>query len=232
MIYNNVEKTLWSHGNRSGSIEDPFYIAWIEGGNPVEDYPLGDAKVVAINLINVLRDAKKSLPILSEGYEVQTGPLNVGALATDMFAASKNKRVILSITSSGNVATIEFQKNHHLKDGVSFPVSGLDQAAYNITAIVSVVDKKTVTYPISGPAVSPATGTPDAGASTFKWVDDNNDFVFWTPDQAEEIIQACAEYLDECILHGVDLKNEIRSCETIDEIDAIDITAGWPSTGM
>ena len=189
-------------------------------------------KSPVIETLNALRDKKRNLPILSQGYVVQTGALNVGAMATDMFSASKNARVITSLTSFGNVATMVFQKNHHLKPGVSFPVSGADQQPYNVTAVVTVVDKKTISYLIAGPAVSPATGNITIAEATFKWVDDDNNIVYWTQDEVEEIVQACAEYLDECTLHGVELKNEVRACTTVAEIEAVDITTGWPDTGL
>lgn len=193
---------------------------------------LESAKIIACNKVNDLRDLKRNLPILTEGYVVQTGALNVGAMATDMFAASKNQLIVDTLISDGNVATLAFTKPHHQKTGCSFPVSGADQTEYNITAVVTPISPHALTYPISGPVVSPATGTIVVGLPTFKWIDDDNNVVYWTEDEAEEIVQACTEYLDECTLHGVELKNEIRDCTTVAEVEAIDITTGWPGTGL
>ena len=38
MIYMNLENTLWQHGDRSGSIDDPFFKQWLKDGNPVDAY--------------------------------------------------------------------------------------------------------------------------------------------------------------------------------------------------
>jgi hypothetical protein len=182
--------------------------------------------------INRLRDRKKSLPILSEGYLVDPGTLSTGAMAVEMFAYSKSVKNIQTLTSSGNVATAVFAKNHHLKDGVTITVSGADQALYNVSGVVTVVDKTTATYPIVGPATSPATGSPIIALSTFRWITSDNQTVFWTADEFDEIFQACTEYLDECQQHGRDLKDAVLLCNTVAEIEAIDTTAGWPSTGV
>lgn len=38
MKFINAEETLWSHGNRSGTINDPFYLDWIGKASAVDDY--------------------------------------------------------------------------------------------------------------------------------------------------------------------------------------------------
>lgn len=196
--------------------------------NPILD----DHKTPVINAINDLRDAKKALPILTEGYLVDPGTLSTGAMAVEMFAYTKSDKVIASLTSSGNVATAVFDKNHHLKDDSTITVSGVtNDPKYNVPGIVTKIDKKTITYPIAGPATSPATGSPIIGVGTYRWITSDNQIVFWTVDEFDEIFQACTEYLDECQLRGRTLKDAVLAATTVAEIESIDITAGWPSTG-
>ncbi|MEE8206855.1 MAG: hypothetical protein V3T82_07890, partial [Nitrospinaceae bacterium] len=49
-----------------------------------------------LDAINALRDAKKNLPILSEGYQVDPGTLSTGAMAVEIFAYSKGVKDILT----------------------------------------------------------------------------------------------------------------------------------------
>lgn len=38
MKFINQEKTLWSHENHSGNLEDAFYLRWVADGKPVGPY--------------------------------------------------------------------------------------------------------------------------------------------------------------------------------------------------
>ncbi|MEE8206903.1 MAG: DUF4376 domain-containing protein, partial [Nitrospinaceae bacterium] len=125
-----------------------------------------------------------------------------------------------------------FLRNHHLKAGSTIGVSGADQAEYNTYSVVTVIDKKTITYSIAGPAVSPATGTPVIGIATYRWITADNQTVFLTTEEFDEIFQACTEYIDECQQTGRDLKDAVLAAATVAEIEAIDITVGWPDTGF
>ena len=68
-------------------------------------YPLVFMQNKVISDINDLRDEKKGLTILSEGYEVDSGDLDVGTMATKIYASTLNGTQILSITNSGGIAT-------------------------------------------------------------------------------------------------------------------------------
>ena len=182
--------------------------------------------------IDALRDEKKALPILSEGYQVDPDQLSTGAMAVEIFAYSKSPKEILTLTSAAGVATAVFPKNHHLKDGTTITFSGADQAAYNATEAITWIDKTTVTYPITGTPASPATGTPIIGIGTYRWITADNQTVFLTADEFDEIFQAATEYLDECQMRGRELKDAVLAASTAAEVDAIDITAGWPDTGI
>ena len=56
--------------------------------------------------------------------------------------------------------------------------------------------------------------------------------MFLDKDEFDEVFQAATEYLDECQLRGRELKDEALAASTIAEINAIDITTGWPDTGI
>jgi len=194
---------------------------------------VGRLKLRTTKSINELRDGKKAMPIMSEGYQVDPGTLSTGGMAVEMFAYSKSAKEIETLTSSGNVATAVFDKHHHLKEGVTVTVSGvLNYPEYNVPGAVTVIDKNTITYPVAGPVGSPANGSPIIALSTFRWITADNQTVFWTTDEFDEIFQACTEYLDECQQRGRNLKDNVLACTTVAEIEAIDITTGWPATGL
>lgn len=64
---------------------------------------------------------------------------------------------VSSITRSGAVATANIP-SHGFQNSSSIIFSGADQAEYNVTETVTVVDADTVTFPVSGTPASPATG--------------------------------------------------------------------------
>ena len=66
---------------------------------------------------------------------------------------------ISSLTSVSNTATATCSFYHFLVTGDTVTIAGATPSGYNLTATVTVVDKKTFTYTIVGPLSSPATGT-------------------------------------------------------------------------
>lgn len=219
-----------------GSVEAILTPA--ESGNQIWNgsawaYSLDDEKARVINEINILRDQKKETPILSEGYQVDPGELSTGAMAVEIFAYSKSPKVITLLTFDGGYATADFSpKQHHIKDGATATVSGADQSDYNTTSVVDVVDKYKIKYPVGGAPASPATGSPIIALTTYRWITADNQTVWLTADEFAEIFQACTEYLDECQQRGRDLKDQVLACTTVAQIESIDITAGWPDTGL
>lgn len=209
---------------------------WVVSGQSVSYSPTRSiliSKQVVTSEINDLRDVKKALPILSEGYQVDPGTLSTGSMAVEIFAHSKSPKNIATLTCSGNVATAVFDKNHHLKDGVTITVSGVTSyPEFNVPGVVTVVDKKTVTYPIAGAGNSPADGSPIIAISTIRWITSDDQTVFVNADDFEEVFQSCTEYLDNCQQCARNFKDEVIACNTVEEIEAINITTGWPDTGL
>lgn len=182
--------------------------------------------------IDALRDTKKKLPILSEGHQVDPDQLSTGAMAVEIFSYANTTKIIDTLTSAGGVATATFIKNHHLKDGITITASGSDQAEYNETAAITWIDKKTITYPISGSPVSPATGSPVIAIGNYRWITADNQTVYMDSDEFHEVFQAATEYLGECQLRARELKDLVLAASTPEEVIAVVITAGWPATGM
>ena len=181
--------------------------------------------------INNLRDVKKSLPIPSQTYQVDTGDLDVGTMATKIHAASLTGTAILSITNSGGVATATTAKNHHLKTGGTITVSGADQAEYNVTAIAIKTGNKTFTYPIAG-TPAPATGTIIFSTDTMRFIPTDNSVTFVDSATYREIYLDVESYVDACQINARELKNQVLAAVDIAEVDAIDIDTGWPDTGI
>lgn len=65
---------------------------------------------------------------------------------------------VTSLTSSGGVATATVA-NHGFRNGDTVTVTGAGQAAYNVTAEITLIDANRFSYAISGAPASPATGT-------------------------------------------------------------------------
>lgn len=181
--------------------------------------------------INTLRDIKKSLPILSHTYQVDTGDLDVGTMATKIHAASLTGTAILSIINSGGIATVTTAKNHHLKTGGTVTISGADQAEYNITETVIKIGPKTFTYPIAGTPV-PATGTMIFSTDTMRFIPTDNSVTFVDSATYREIYLDVENYVDSCQINARELKNQVLAAVDIAAVDAIDITIGWPDTGI
>lgn len=189
------------------------------------------AKAVVIRAVNDLRDIKKALPILTEGEIVDAGTLSSGAMANELYAYDGKAMVINSITRSDSIASVTFAKNHHLDSGQELEISGADQAEYNGEFTVTVTGKKTLDVTVSGTPVT-ATGTITALTKSFRWIDNLNNDVFWTAAKFKSIHRDTTKYERDCVRHGRDLKDEALDATTVGEIDAIDITVGWPDTGV
>ncbi|MCK5446376.1 MAG: hypothetical protein KAI73_12185 [Rhodospirillaceae bacterium] len=181
--------------------------------------------------IDALRDIKKSLPILSQTYQVDTGDLDVGTMATKIHASSLIGTAILSITNSGGVATATTAKNHHLKTGVTITISGADQVEYNVTALVTKTGNKAFTYPIAGTPAS-ATGTIIFATDTMRFIPTDNSVTFVDSATYREIYLDVESYVDACQINARELKNQVLAAVDVAEVEAIDISIGWPDTGI
>jgi hypothetical protein len=94
-------------------------------------------------------------------YSTDIAPLSGGAKVWINFKGDVGAaRTVSSLTSSGTIATLTTNTAHGLSVGDYITVSGADQSAYNIQAMVESVPTTTsLTYNIASTAVSPATGT-------------------------------------------------------------------------
>ena len=195
-----------------------------------------DVLSVAVNSfiknVDALREVKIALPILSEGFQISGGTFVSGSMANSIFAFNGESISITSITRSGSTATVVTAENHHLDSGQSVTVSGADQADYNIQPVVTVIDKTTFTYTVAGTPTSPATGTIVAVIATFPWIDFLNNIVFWSNDTFNSIHKDATKYDQDCWMRGRVIKNLGLVAVSVGEIQAIDIAAGWPDTGL
>ncbi|MCK5444974.1 MAG: hypothetical protein KAI73_05075 [Rhodospirillaceae bacterium] len=190
-------------------------------------------KLIKTIAIDTLRDAKKLLPILTEGEQVDAGTLSSGAMANELFAYDGKSMAITSITRSGSEATVTFDKNHHLDEEQSFSISGAGEAEYNDDfAAETIVDKKIVTITVAGTPATPATGTITALVKDYPWIDYLNNTVFWSAPKFKAIHRDTTKYERDCVKRGRVLKNLVLAAADVAAVDAIDITAGWPDTGI
>jgi len=72
----------------------------------------------------------------------------------------------VSITRSGNVATVTTASDHHWASGVLVTIAGAAQSEYNGTFNIAVTEVDEFQYTVSGTPATPATGTITATAST------------------------------------------------------------------
>lgn len=196
------------------------------------DGALDRAKEKAITAIDILRDQKKELPILTEGFEIDAGIEAAGILAVKEFKAGGEAVPIDTLTFSGGVATATTIQNHHQKDGATLAMSGAGEAEFNITVVITRINAKKFSYPVAGNPSSPASGNPVFAIASQRIITADNQIVFVSKTVHTEIFEAVIEYNDGGDIHARMLKNAILACTTITEIDAIDITAGWPDTGI
>lgn len=191
------------------------------------------AKKSTVQDINDLRDIKKSLPILSEGYTIESGDLQAGEMATELYFEDGTPVAFVSLTSAGGIATGTTDKNHHIKSGQSGTMAGAIETEYNVTDELTVTGKKTFTYPISGTPVSPATGSPEFIIDTLPRIPTTNETdVFIDRETYADIAKDLKKYVTDCQFRARGLKNLVQDATTVAEIDAIDIEAGWPDTGV
>lgn len=66
---------------------------------------------------------------------------------------------ITSITRSSTTATVTTAAAHGLSTGAKVTIAGAEQADYNISATITVVDTTTFTYTVANSPTTPATGT-------------------------------------------------------------------------
>lgn len=67
---------------------------------------------------------------------------------------------VSSIARTGDVATVTTGSSHGLVSGDVVRVTGCVEDEYNRDATITVTGATTFTYPVYGPATTPATGTP------------------------------------------------------------------------
>jgi len=218
------EITSWRHETLPEPDPDEF-------PQILADYAIYFAKKTKTDAIDDLRDAKKSLPISSQGHQIDTGDVDAGVMATKIHAASLNSKTIVSITNDGGTATATTSKNHHIKTDGTVTIAGADQSEYNTTATATATGKKTFTYPIAGNP-DPATGTITFAPDTMRFIPATNEVLFVGADVFREIYLDVEEYVDECQINARELKNEVLEATTIAGVDAVDLDAGWPDTGI
>jgi hypothetical protein len=68
-------------------------------------------------------------------------------------------RGIVSITRASTTATVICRDPHGLTTGDTIRIQGATLAAYNVTAVATVVNATTFTYPVAGSPVTPAVGS-------------------------------------------------------------------------
>lgn len=73
---------------------------------------------------------------------------------------------VSSLTSSGAIATVVTSTAHGFSTGDEVIIEGATPTGYNVTAIATVSNGTTFTYPITGTLTSPATGTITAKKET------------------------------------------------------------------
>jgi len=75
---------------------------------------------------------------------------------------------VTSITRSGSVATVTTTIAHGFSTGNSIIISGANEAAYNVTATITVSSTTVFTYTVAGTPATPATGTIQAKNTAVK----------------------------------------------------------------
>jgi uncharacterized phage protein gp47/JayE len=100
--------------------------------------------------------------LIDEQIPDQTQVLNEGNIYLTQGLATISAQIfnITSLTVAGSTATAVTDAEHTLATGITATISGADQAEYNVSAVVTVLDKTTFQYQISGSPASPATGSP------------------------------------------------------------------------
>ncbi len=199
---------------------------------PPPPLSLADAKNAAKSAIDALKEQKKALPILSEGFTVDANSLSSGAMASTSFALGSTAMAISSLTFSGGVVTAVTDKNHHMIDAQTAAITLAVEVDYNGSFAVTVIDKTTFTYTIAGTPSTPATGTPVANVSTIPWFDNTMTQRFWALETFDDICRDVVKYLQDLTIRENELNVLVDASITVAEVEAIDITTGWPITGL
>lgn len=183
--------------------------------------------------IDALKEQKKALPILSEGFQVDANALSSEAMANTLFAFGGKTIVISSLTVSGTMINAVTIKKHHLSIGQSVLISGAIESEFNVLIVViNIVDDNLFQYEIIGmPSIS-ATGALVANIVNHPWIDNLNNQVFWSFEKFEDIYKDTVKYLQDITVHARVLKDEVIAATTVAEVNAIDIATGWPETGL
>lgn len=232
----------WTGAEGEWQIPADHYIVDAVNGGPGDTWSgsvfikqapdLAIVKAGILFSIDELRERKKTLPILTEGEQVDAGTLSSGAMANELFAYDGKTMMINSITLSGSTATVIFNKNHHLDEGQSFEISGANETEFNNEFVATIVDKKIATITVPGAPLTPATGTITALTKDYPWIDHLNNTVFWSASKFKAIHRDTTKYERDCVKHGRNLKDDVLDAITVAEVNAIDVNAGWPDTGI
>lgn len=188
-------------------------------------------KIVAVN---DLRDIKQKLPIVSEGFEIDSGVAEVGEMATTLFEASGEPIEIITLTNAFTIASATTQNKHNLMTGQTVGIFGADQNEYNVAAIITVTGNKTFDYDIVGTPVSPATGVLiQYSVDSFPHIPTTNetDVVI---DKAIylQIFKDLRAYNQACVFRARTLKNVVLAAPDVETVNLININTGWPDTGI
>jgi len=93
-----------------------------------------------------------------------------GAWAQWTVGTAGTQLSLTSVTQTGGMATATVTA-HGKSDGDPITVSGADQAGYNVTVNITVVDANTIKFPVAAGTVTPATGTIVAAHWTYGMFD-------------------------------------------------------------
>lgn len=96
--------------------------------------------------------------IINSGTEISTTS-GVKFITDSQVEISNSTIDVSSLTSAVGVATVVTTSNHNLSNNVEVTISGANEADYNKTTSITIVDGITFTYEINESAPSTATGT-------------------------------------------------------------------------
>lgn len=111
--------------------------------------------------ITVLDDQTLTYYFSGSATATATGTISVSNQANHFraIASVSESKTLLSLTSSGTVATATYATAHGYDNGASVTFQGAVQSGYNGTFVVTVTGDTTLTYVLAATTTSPATGT-------------------------------------------------------------------------
>lgn len=130
----------------------PFLMSgWWRDVTKLDPNPAAAAtgKVVITGTAGTIIDAASAISGNAADYETTASAVVV---TQSLIAAS--------LTRSGTTAIFETSEPHYLASGMTVTFSGADQAAYNVSAVITVTAANELTYAVVGSPATPATGAP------------------------------------------------------------------------